>query len=207
MQVAGRVVVVTGGANGIGRALCEVFHRAGAAKVVVADLDSRRRGSRRGLDRGQSIQVRCRAGEGHPPCHRGNRTAVRPDCAVLLQCRHRRRVRSQVGERRGNFRRAMGEKLGHPCHGACLRRAAFDPAHEGARRGVFSQHDFRRRPAVAGREARPIRRPSMPRWDLRKILRSRTRPTASGFPSCVRRASIPICCGRSRKARNPATAT
>jgi len=40
MRVAGKVVVVTGGANGIGRALCETFHRAGAAKVVVADLDS-----------------------------------------------------------------------------------------------------------------------------------------------------------------------
>jgi NAD(P)-dependent dehydrogenase (short-subunit alcohol dehydrogenase family) len=39
MQVAGKIVVVTGGANGIGRALCEVFHRAGAAKVIVADLD------------------------------------------------------------------------------------------------------------------------------------------------------------------------
>jgi NAD(P)-dependent dehydrogenase (short-subunit alcohol dehydrogenase family) len=39
MQVAGKIVVVTGGANGIGRALCETFHRAGAAKVVVADLD------------------------------------------------------------------------------------------------------------------------------------------------------------------------
>src|SRR6185437_11555654 len=39
MQVAGKVVVVTGGANGIGRALCEAFHRANAAKVVVADLD------------------------------------------------------------------------------------------------------------------------------------------------------------------------
>jgi NAD(P)-dependent dehydrogenase (short-subunit alcohol dehydrogenase family) len=39
MQVAGKVVVVTGGANGIGRALSEAFHRAGAAKVVVADLD------------------------------------------------------------------------------------------------------------------------------------------------------------------------
>jgi NAD(P)-dependent dehydrogenase (short-subunit alcohol dehydrogenase family) len=39
MRVAGQVVVVTGGANGIGKALCEAFHRASAANVVVADLD------------------------------------------------------------------------------------------------------------------------------------------------------------------------
>ena len=39
MQVTGKVVVVTGGANGIGEALCQVFHGAGAAKVIVADLD------------------------------------------------------------------------------------------------------------------------------------------------------------------------
>ncbi|MEW6768186.1 MAG: SDR family oxidoreductase [Pseudomonadota bacterium] len=42
MKVSGKVVVVTGGANGIGQALCEVFHREGAKKVIVADLDGAR---------------------------------------------------------------------------------------------------------------------------------------------------------------------
>lgn len=39
MQVDGKVIVVTGGASGIGRALCERFAAMGAAKVVVADLN------------------------------------------------------------------------------------------------------------------------------------------------------------------------
>ena len=39
MQVTGKVVFVTGGANGIGKALCEAFHGAGAAKIVVTDID------------------------------------------------------------------------------------------------------------------------------------------------------------------------
>ncbi|MFN0177405.1 MAG: SDR family oxidoreductase [Gemmatimonadales bacterium] len=38
MNVAGRVLVVTGGASGIGRALCQRFAEAGA-RVVVADID------------------------------------------------------------------------------------------------------------------------------------------------------------------------
>ena len=40
MELAGKIVVVTGAAQGIGRALCERFHAAGAARVVAADLDA-----------------------------------------------------------------------------------------------------------------------------------------------------------------------
>ena len=39
MNIHGKVVVVTGGANGIGRALCRRFAAEGARGVVVADLD------------------------------------------------------------------------------------------------------------------------------------------------------------------------
>ncbi|MES2752734.1 MAG: SDR family oxidoreductase [Pseudomonadota bacterium] len=42
MKIPGKIVVVTGGANGIGEALARTFHRQGAAKVVVADLDGDR---------------------------------------------------------------------------------------------------------------------------------------------------------------------
>jgi NAD(P)-dependent dehydrogenase (short-subunit alcohol dehydrogenase family) len=39
MQIKDKVVVVTGGAHGIGRALCERFHKEGAKGICVADLD------------------------------------------------------------------------------------------------------------------------------------------------------------------------
>lgn len=39
MEVRDKIVVVTGGANGIGRAVCERFAAEGAGHVVVADLD------------------------------------------------------------------------------------------------------------------------------------------------------------------------
>jgi NAD(P)-dependent dehydrogenase (short-subunit alcohol dehydrogenase family) len=34
-----KIIVVTGGAKGIGQALCERFHKEGARKVIVADID------------------------------------------------------------------------------------------------------------------------------------------------------------------------
>jgi len=40
MEIADRVVVVTGGARGIGRALARKFSAAGAEMVIVADVDA-----------------------------------------------------------------------------------------------------------------------------------------------------------------------
>ncbi len=39
MEIEGKNIVVTGAANGIGRALCERFAKAGAARITVVDLD------------------------------------------------------------------------------------------------------------------------------------------------------------------------
>jgi NAD(P)-dependent dehydrogenase (short-subunit alcohol dehydrogenase family) len=39
MKIKDKIVVVTGGGDGIGRAMCERFHREGAKAIIVADLN------------------------------------------------------------------------------------------------------------------------------------------------------------------------
>ena len=41
MDVAGKVVLVTGGGSGIGKAMCKAFSAQGARAVVVADLNEK----------------------------------------------------------------------------------------------------------------------------------------------------------------------
>ena len=39
MEIKSKIIVVTGGASGIGKSLCERFAAEGAAAVVVADIN------------------------------------------------------------------------------------------------------------------------------------------------------------------------
>jgi NAD(P)-dependent dehydrogenase (short-subunit alcohol dehydrogenase family) len=57
MKIAGRIVVVTGGGNGIGRALCERFAAEGAKAIVVADVDGDAARQVAGQIGGQAIET------------------------------------------------------------------------------------------------------------------------------------------------------
>ena len=57
MRVEGKVIVVTGGASGIGRAMCLRFHEEGARAVAVADIDER--GAREVAEATQGLAFRC----------------------------------------------------------------------------------------------------------------------------------------------------
>ena len=60
MELTNKVVIVTGGGNGIGAALCRRFHREGAAKIVVADIDEN--AARVVAEEIDGVAVRCNVG-------------------------------------------------------------------------------------------------------------------------------------------------
>ena len=106
----------------------------------------------------------------------------------------------------GNSDEPWARSWADSCHGACLCRAASDPAHEGARRRLFPQHDFRGGTAVAGRQPGLFHDQTCRGRFCRKPRDLAPGRTASRSRSCVRRASTPTCCDRSRRVRNPAMA-
>ncbi|MGH1356428.1 MAG: SDR family NAD(P)-dependent oxidoreductase [Thalassovita sp.] len=63
MQIEGIIAVVTGGANGIGKALAEALHQRGAAKVIVADLDGAKAREVADSIGGRGVQLDVRDGD------------------------------------------------------------------------------------------------------------------------------------------------
>jgi len=61
MEVHGKIIVVTGGASGIGRALCRRFAKEGAKAVTVADIDAK--GAEAVADDIKGLAVRCDVGK------------------------------------------------------------------------------------------------------------------------------------------------
>ncbi len=57
MKVEDKVIVVTGGASGIGRAMCLRFHEEGARGIAVADIDER--GARAVAEKIGGLSLRC----------------------------------------------------------------------------------------------------------------------------------------------------
>ncbi len=57
MQVAGKIIVVTGGASGIGQALCRRFAQEGAKAVTVADIDEK--GARAVAEEINGLAIKC----------------------------------------------------------------------------------------------------------------------------------------------------
>src|SRR5690349_617382 len=198
MQVTGKVVVVTGGGNGIGKAMCEAFHRAGAAKVVVADIDPG--GARAVAAPIDGAAFKCDVGKETDVLHVIEETE-RQFGPIELFCSN-----AGIG---GGFDPLSVNAGGSSDEPWQRSWAVHVMAHVYAARHLIPRMKargggyFLNTISAAG----PIRLPSMQRSALPKTSRFRTGRTTSRSRSCARRASIPTCCARSRRARNPATAT
>jgi NAD(P)-dependent dehydrogenase (short-subunit alcohol dehydrogenase family) len=150
MQVTGKVVVVTGGAWR--EALCEAFHRAGAAKVVVTDIDRPARGPSP-PDRWRGLQIRS-GKEGHPYVIEETEHQFGP-IAVLLNAGIGGGF-DPLSANAGGTSDEDWSQLGRSRHGTSMRPAS-DPA-EGARGGGASSTRFPRRDFSRRWEVRLIRR-------------------------------------------------
>ena len=139
MKLADKVAVVTGGASGIGRALCRRFAAEGARGVVVADMDGA--GAEQVAREIGGLAVRTDVSREADIVATGGARhgGIRRDRSVLLQRGHRH------GGRRRDIRQRLAAHLEHQFHGARVCRARGAAGHAGARRRLSAADRLGRR--------------------------------------------------------------
>ena len=182
MLIKDRVVVVTGAASGIGRALARRFAGEEGAKLVVcSDRNGEGVRGRGRRDRRRRLRHQRRQGSRHPDADRARGERARADRPLLLQRRHRHRRRGR------SVQRGLAADLGHQRDGARLGGAPPGPAHDRARRRLSAQHRLGRGPALADRLG-PLRGDQARGGGARRMAGDHPRrPGDQGLASSARR--------------------
>jgi len=145
--LTGKIVVVTGGANGIGKALCEPFTAAGAAKVIGPISTVRAHGRYGSVDGAAS---KCDVAKEKDVLHVIEERAQFGPIALFCSNAGIGGGFDPLSVNAGAGRTNRGSEAGDPCDGACLCRAASARASRRAA-GAISSIRFPRPAVVAGR--------------------------------------------------------
>ncbi len=205
MKIKDKIVVVTGGGDGIGKALCERFHKEGAKAVIVADLNGEKAEAVAKSVGGKAYKCDVANEKDIIKHRRGNRKEYRPDRSVLLEC-GARGPRSVARFRRIVDQRKLDAKLERACDVARVCSACVATAHDRARRRLFPQHEFGGGPVVADRQRRLCDDEACRGGVRRNPCDHPSRPGHSRFDALSAGSRHAACCAPANTARNISTA-